>query len=240
MRHALPIILVALLSPTVAPAQDKSVREKHGTIKGVVRFTGTLPPTRQLPTGDGGTIEQQDLIVESKSKGLRWVIAALEDAPEQPRLKDSDQPVVIDQKDLVFIPRVIAVPHGRPVRFDNSDNINHSVIISSGVKENEVNTFVTARDPVSKEFAAEKLPLQVGCSLHPSMRAWIYVAPHPWVGVSDEKGAFIIQDVPPGKYKLVLRHPDSGLLERRDIAVTAGKTTTVDVEWKEAKRAKMK
>jgi plastocyanin len=219
--------------PGVASGQQK--QEKTGTIQGVIRFTGTIPPAKQLPTGDGGTIEHNDLVVDPKTKGLRWVVVALEDAPEQPRLKDCESPVVIDQKDMLFIPRAIAVQHGRPVRFDNSDNINHSVSIFSTVKENSLNVFVTAKDPVTKEFAAEKAPLRVGCVLHPSMTAWIYVAPHPWVAVSDEKGAFTIKDVPAGKYKLWLKHPDTGVQERREVEVRAGKTVKVDVEWKESK-----
>ena len=73
-------------------------------------------------------------------------------------------PVLIDQKDYTFIPRVIAVPHGRPVKFDNSDGVNHSVGIFSKVKENEVNVFVTKKDPLIKSFAAEKAPLRVGCA----------------------------------------------------------------------------
>jgi plastocyanin len=192
-----------------------------------------LPPAKQLPTGDGGMVEHHDLIVDAKTKGLRWVIAALEDAPAQPKPKEGLDPVVIDQKNLLFIPRVVAVQHGQPVRFDNSDNINHSVSIFTGLKENELNVFVTAKDPVTKTFEAEKAPLRVGCVLHPSMTAWVYVAPHPWVAVTDEQGAFAIRGVPQGKYTLVLRHPDTGLLERRAVEVKAGQKAEVDVEWKE-------
>ncbi len=237
MRDAKRIILCLGL---VLAAQDVPAQEKSGTIKGVVRFTGTIPPAKQLPTGDGGTIDHHDLVVDPKTKGLRWVVAAVEDAPEQPRLKDGDSPIVIDQKDFLFLPRVIAVQHGRSVRFDNSDNVNHSVTIFSDVKENSLNVFVTAKDPVVKDFAAEKAPLRVGCALHPSMTAWIYVVPHPWVAVSDEKGTFAIRGIPPGKYKLLLRHPDTGLLERRDVEVRPGKSIEVEVEWKEPRPKKAK
>lgn len=210
-------------------------QEKTGTIQGVVHFTGEVPPAKQLPTGDGGTIDHYDLIVEPKTKGLRWVIAALEDAPAQPKLKGGEDPVVIDQKNLTFAPRVVAVQHGQPVRFDNSDNVNHSVSIFSAVKVNNLNVFVTAKDPVTHAFEAEKAPLRVGCALHPAMTAWINVAPHPWVAVTDAKGTFAIKDVPPGKYTLVLRHPDTGLLERKPVEVAAGKKTEVEFDWKEAK-----
>ena len=142
---------------------------------------------------------------------------------------------MIDQKDMLFVPRVVAVQHGRPVRFENSDGCNHSVITAARLPENEMNVFVTARDPVTKAFAAEKAPIRIGCALHGSMTAWLYVAPHPWMAVTDEKGAFALKDVPPGKYTLWLKHPDTGLQERRQVAVRAGETAEAAFEWKESK-----
>jgi plastocyanin len=225
------VCLAILLAAGTAAGQEKT-----GTVQGVVRFTGEVPPARQLPVGDGSMIDHHDLIVDAKTKGLRWVIAALEDAPAQPKLKGGEEdPVLIDQKNFVFIPRVVAVQHGQPVQFDNSDNVNHSVGIFSKVKENEVNVYVTKKDPLIKSFEAEKAPLRVGCALHPSMTAWVYVAPHRWVAVTDEKGAFAIKDVPPGKYKLWLYHPDTRLEDRREVEVRAGKKVEIDIEWKEAK-----
>ena len=221
--------LGVLLAAGVAPGQEKT-----GTIRGIVRFTGEVPPAKQLPVGDGSLIDHHDLIVDAKTKGLRWVVAALEGAPAQPKF-DGDDPVLIDQKSHTFVPRVVAVQHGRPVKFDNSDGVNHSVSIFSKVKDNEVNVFVTKKDPLVKAFAAEKAPLRVGCTLHPSMTAWVYVAPHPWVTVTDEKGAFTIKDVPPGKYTLWLKHPDTGLEERKEIEVKAGQKAEAAFEWKEAR-----
>jgi plastocyanin len=222
--------LAALVSAGLAPGQEKT-----GMIQGVVRFTAEVPPAKQLPVGDGSFIDHRDLIVDAKTKGLRWVVVALEDAPKQPKLKGEDDPVLIDQKNYTFIPRVVAVPHGRPVKFDNSDNVNHSVSIFSKVEGNEVNVFVTKKEPLVKSFEAEKTPLRVGCALHPAMTAWVYVAPHPWIAVTDEKGTFAIKDVPPGKHTLWLKHPDTGLEERKQIEVRAGQKAEVGFEWKEAK-----
>jgi plastocyanin len=229
MRRGPWVVVCLGLLAAAAPGQDKA-----GTVQGAIRFTGVVPPPKQVPTGDGATIEHYDLVVDAKSKGLRWVIAALEGAPPQPKA-DKAEPVVIDQKDMLFVPRVVAVPHGRPVRFDNSDLFNHSVTILSRVPENEMNVFVKTGEPVTKAFAAEKAPLRVGCALHANMTAWVYVAPHPWVAVTDETGAFALADVSPGKYTLWLKHPDTGLEERRAVEVRAGQTAEVAVEWKEPK-----
>lgn len=226
--------IVACLGPLLAAA-DAAGGGKTGAIRGVVRFTGVVPPARQVPTGDGGTTDHRDLVVDAKSKGLRWVIAALEDAPARPRIGAGAAPVVIDQKDMQFVPRVVAVQHGRPVRFDNSDQFNHSVTTAARLRENEVNVFVAAGEPVTRAFAAEKAPIRVGCALHGSMTAWLFVAPHPWVAVTDEAGAFALEDVPPGRYTLWLRHPDTGVQERRAVEVRTGQEVEVAVEWKESK-----
>jgi hypothetical protein len=215
-------------------AQMANADEKPGVVQGTVRFTGVMPAAKKVPTGDGNFIEHNDLVVDAKTKGLRWVIVALEDAPEQPKLKGAE-PAIVDQLNMLFVPRVVAVQHGRPVRFDNSDPCNHSVRTLPALKENEFNVFVTAAQPFTKTFAVEKAPIQVGCSLHGWMTAWVYVAPHPWVSVSDEKGTFVLNNVPVGKYTLLARHADTGIQERLQIEVKGGQTTDVDIEWKEAK-----
>src|SRR5260370_26930750 len=126
---------------------------------------------------------------------------------------------------MVYLPRGVAVKPGQPVRFENNDLCNHSVMASSTVKEDQFNLFVAQEKPVEHFFAVQKHPIQIGCSIHPWMRAWVFVVPHPWFAVTDEKVRFSIERVPPGKYKLLLRHPDTGNLERRPVEVNGGKRT---------------
>jgi plastocyanin len=209
---------------------DDIPRRAPGSINGVVRFTGTVPPPKEITVTDGRTIQHNDLVVDSKTKGLRYVVAVLEDAPAQPKVEKSD-PVIVDQRDMVFIPRVVAVQHGQAVRFDNSDLFNHSVMAASTVKDNTFNTFVVQGKPYDHTFTPQKHPVQIGCSLHPWMRAWVYVLPHPWFAVSDEKGRFKIEKVPAGKYTVWLRHADTGHQERISVAVKSAEITELKIEW---------
>jgi plastocyanin len=190
-----------------------------------------VPPAKKVTTAEGGTLLHSDLVVDSKTKGLRDVAAVLEDAPAQPRAEKAEA-VVIDQKEMVFVPRVVIVRRGQAVRFDNSDRFNHGVMTASTVKANQINVFVPPGKPLEHVFEPQKHPVQVGCSLHGWMRAWVFVLPHPWAAVSDEQGKFVITDVPPGRYTLWLRHPDTGLQERKAIEVKPGETVRVEFEWK--------
>jgi hypothetical protein len=134
---------------------------------------------------------------------------------------------------MLFVPRVVAVQHGQAVRFENSDEFNHSVLAASVVKEDQFNEFVLGGKPLEHVFALQKHPVQIGCSLHPWMRAWIYVVPHPWFAVTDDHGRFSIAGVPPGRYTLWLRHADTGHQERRSVEVKADKIVEVTIYWEE-------
>jgi plastocyanin len=219
-----------LLLGTPALAADKP-----GGIAGVVRYTGAVPEPEKIVTTDGSTIQHSDLVVEPKTKGLRYVVAVLENAPAQRKVTQA-KPVLVDQREMVFLPRVVAVQHGQAVTFENSDNCNHSVMAASKVAANQFTLFVLQGKPYEHVFEPQKQPVPIGCSLHPWMRAWVYVVPHPWFAVSDEHGKFHIKDIPPGKYTLLLRHPDTGHQERREVEVQAGKTLELTIEWKKVNK----
>ena len=231
-RRCLCLALAALLLGGAAWTGN-TAEPAEGRIAGLVRYTGTVPADQVIPTTDGGMIRHNDLVVDAKTKGLRHVAAVLEDAPAQPKAEKA-KPAVIDQRDMVFVPRMISIQHGQAVRFENNDLCNHSVMGISTSKANQFNTVAGPGQPISRVFELQKHPVKIGCALHGWMAAWVVVVPHPWFAVSDELGKFEIGNVPPGKYMLVLSHPDTGLQERQMVVVEAGKTALVKVDWEKA------
>lgn len=228
MRRVL--ILACLLTPYLADAATAADPPATGTIAGVVRYTGKVPPPARILTTDGTPLLHSDLVVDEATKGLLHVVAVLEDAKPQPKV-EKRKPAFMDQKDMLFVPRVVAVQHGQAVVFGNSDLFNHSVQAASTVPENQFNVFVTPGQPVSHVFAPQAAPVPIGCALHAWMRAWVYVVPHPWFAVSDARGRFAVAGVPPGAYTLWLRHADTGTAHRRRVTVRAGETTEIDLDW---------
>jgi plastocyanin len=228
-RAIVPLTLVVLFAGLGAEPAGT------GNITGQVRFTGKVPEPKAIPTTDGMILKHNDLVVDAKCKGLRHVAVILEDAPAQPKVEKAE-PALIDQKEMIFLPRVVAVREGQAVRFENSDQFNHSVQAISTVAANQLNQFVGPNQPLTQVFAYQPRPVMIGCSLHGWMRAWVYVVRHPWFAVTEADGQFRIANVPPGKYTLLLTHADTGMLERRMIAVEAGKTTTLTVDWEKAER----
>jgi plastocyanin len=230
-QRTLLMALLALggLGGTARPAPAAKGPEGTGSIVCTVRYTGKVPAGKRVIT-EAGPITLQPLVVDAKTKGLRWAVAVVEGVPARPKVKGG-KPVVIDQESMLFKPRVVAVQHGRAVRFDNSDACTHSVQALSRVREDQFNRITTSGEPVEHTFALQKHPVQIGCALHPWMRAWVVVVAHPWFAVSDARGECRIAEVPAGEYTLWVRHPDTGLSKRIPVKVEAGKVARVAVEW---------
>jgi hypothetical protein len=138
----------------------------------------------------------------------------------------------MDQRGHEFVPRVLAVRSGQPVKFTNSDPANHNVRTSSRRFTNEFNVFTGIEGSYTHRFVADaqNRPVRVGCDIHPWMRGWIYVFDQPHFTVSDAQGRFRIPSLPPGEYLLALRQPDISYAGERKVRVKAGETTRVEIE----------
>ena len=206
----------------------------RGTIVGTIRWSSPVPEAMTITVSDGTTIMHRDVVVDAKSKGLRDVIVMLADVPAQSKVKDA-KPAIMDQREWIFTPRVVAIQHGQAVKFENNDTVNHSVMATSIVAQNQLNSVAGPGQPIVHTFAPQKRPIMIGCSLHPWMRGWIYVADHPWFAVSDSQGSFRIDNVPPGKHTLYILHPDTNRQERRTVEIKTGETLRVMVDLSSSK-----
>ncbi|MFO0965877.1 MAG: hypothetical protein U0793_09885 [Gemmataceae bacterium] len=226
-----PVVFLLLLAPSL------SAGEKPATIRGAVRFVGDVPPDRKILTTDGATILHNDLVVDAKAKGLRYVAVYLEKAPAH-KVAAKKAMVLCDQRDMLFHPRIVAVQEGQTVRFENNDLCNHCVRGSALETANTFNAVTPPGQPFDFRFKAHKHPTVIDCPIHAWMKAYVFTFDHPFFAVTDEKGAYAIKDVPPGKHTLVFRHMDTGTMERRPLDVRAGSVHEESVEWRKTGTAK--
>jgi plastocyanin len=173
-----------------------------GTIKGIVRLAGGPVEVKKLKvTVDhntcGTTKDAEDLVVSS-DMGLRNVVVSLVTPPSDVKL--SVMPTIqMDQKQCVFVPRVVIVPVGGTVEFLNSDRLLHN-LHSATAKHNPIfNRTQPKGRTIPIAFRRPEI-IRVDCDLHPWMRAWVVVAEHPFYALTNDKGAFTLDNVPPGTY----------------------------------------
>ena len=199
------------------------------TIKGNVRYAGPRVEKKTFPvTIDqylcGKEKEAGDLVLSS-TNGIRNVVVSLDGVPASAKAPVTP-PAKMDQKQCVFVPRVVVVPVGGTVEFLNSDRLLHNV--RGGGKENP--PFNRAQPHARTIAIGFKSPevLRVDCDLHSWMRAWIVVAEHPFYTVTNEEGEFVFQNIPPGKYKLQVWQEVLGRVNQ-DITVPGEGTHNVTV-----------
>jgi plastocyanin len=207
-----------------------------GTIEGHVRLTGKLPGNPVIRMGmdpkcadatRGEQVVQEEFALQ-KDGSLGNVFVQLGGAFAPSPAPAT--PVIVDQRDCVYRPRVVGARVGQVVRFKNSDPLLHNVHGMSAT----TNTFNFAQ-PIEGmvtdvRLAKEEGMLHVKCDLHRWMNLWIGIVEHPYFAVSDREGAFTIRGVPAGDHTVVAWHEKLGSLERK-VGVEPGATVPVEITY---------
>lgn len=210
---------------------------KGGTITGTVKFDGDVPERKQLKVeSDQETCGQhnilsESLVVSNDTKGVKNVIVSIEDIEKGKKLLPSSNPV-LDQKDCVFLPHVVAIPAGATIDILNSDKIMHNVH-SYAIKNSPFNEGVSGGGKLPKKFDFPEV-VPVKCDVHKWMSGFIVVKGNPYFAVTDDNGNFKIDNVPAGAYKLQAWQETLGK-QVKDVTVEAGKEAKADFELKPKK-----
>ena len=133
----------------------------------------------------------------------------------------------VDQKSLVFVPHVTAVPVGSTVEFKNNDKVNHNIFSASPEKKFNLGTY---NPGMSKPVTFDKPgKINILCNVHSEMSAWVIVTENQYAAVSEHDGKFTISNVPAGTYKI---NAWSEKLKAQEASVTVvdGKTATVAIK----------
>jgi plastocyanin len=133
-------------------------------------------------------------------------------------------PVKIDQKGFRFIPHVLAIQTGSTIRFLNNDPEPHNVYSPEG--RYNLGTWPTG-DTRDHTFAKSGIYSQL-CNIHPDMLAFVVVLDTPYFAVTDAAGNYVIRNVPPGRYQLVVWHEKKDGLER-EVVVPPGAPLKLDL-----------
>jgi len=134
--------------------------------------------------------------------------------------------IVMDQKELAFVPQVLPVVEGTTVDFQNSDDVLHNVFTPDKCAD-RFNLGSWPKGEV-RSYTFDKagcVPV-VLCNVHPEMEAFIVVLQNPYYAVADKDGRFTIDKVPPGTYTLNVWN-ERLRAESQEVTVTGGNSVEV-------------
>lgn len=113
--------------------------------------------------------------------------------------------VVIDQRNLTFVPYVVAVRRGGTVTFQNSDQTRHQVYSFAPIKQFE---FIVTPGETSPPVKFDTAGIAaIGCNIHDQMIAYVDVTDAPWVTITRDDGMARIDGLPSGTFMVTVWHP---------------------------------
>ena len=238
MSEKLEKIVAELDSLTLMEAAElsKMLQDKWGVSAAAPVMMGAMPAAGAAAAA--APVEEKtefDVVLKDGGakkieviKVVRQLIPSLGLKEAKDMVDGAPQTVAMDQKNMKFVPRVLAIARGDTVKYLNHDGVAHNVYSPDGDAYN-LGTF-KQNEERTHTFDQEGAYTQL-CSIHPEMLGYIFVAPSPYAAAVDAKGHYVIKDVPAGSYKLAvwnahLKTPD------RPVTVVAGKTAEENVSLK--------
>jgi hypothetical protein len=222
-------------SPAEAPAGPAyDAASATATVSGRAVLEGEEPEMPFLQMGSDRYCQQAGLglvseeVVASDDGGLRNVIVYIRSGHD-PSLTYTvpAQPVVLDQRRCVYVPRVLTLMTGQDLRILNSDMAVHNIHAEVGTST--LFNFAQRSGPQEdvRTFEDPAMPLHIGCDYHDWMDTWLGVFDHPFHTISGEAGRFSLS-LPPGEYELVAWHERYGEQVTR---VTLGSGESAEVAF---------
>ena len=150
-------------------------------------------------TAHAGTVDGAATVGGRAAAGA--VVALEASKPARPPAAPAH--VVMDQRNLAFLPRVLPVVRGTVVEFTNSDDVAHNVFSPSGIagKFNLGTYGPGAARTITLDQPGDVLVL---CNIHMEMEAHILVLDGPYFATTGDDGHYRIADVPAGAYTVKL------------------------------------
>ncbi len=239
-RRSAGLVLVAgtlacgSASPTAPPPSPAPVVDP-ATAAGVtvtVNFQGAAPvPVMMRLDGDkrcvaeiGADQRADESILLGTGSALQNVFVYVKDGLDGRAFPIPTEPVVLDQDQCRYTPRVLGVRVGQPLTIRNSDPLLHNVR-----SEGEINQPFNMSTPVEgmtfdRTFATREVMVDIRCDVHAWMRAFVGVLEHPYFGTTGQDGRVALANLPPGTYTIEAWHEQLGV-----------KTQQVTVSSKELK-----
>jgi plastocyanin len=134
-------------------------------------------------------------VVDAKGAAVRDAVVYA--VPQGKRPPPASRRAVLDQKNRMFVPHILAVQTGTAVTFPNNDDVRHQVYSFSSAKKFQLPLY--AGTPATPVVFDKPGVVTIGCNIHDQMSAYIVVVDTPWFAVT-EGGRGELGGLPEGAY----------------------------------------
>jgi plastocyanin len=209
-----------------------------GSVTGTVTLDGPPPASKPIDMSASPACVQANptpvtpaVVVIGEKGGLANVVVYVKDGLASYRYDTPAETAVLQQKNCMYDPHVVALMTGQPFEVQNNDPTMHNV--HPMPKHNrQWSTSQPAGSAALKEtFTRPEFAMSVLCNVHPWMRSTVFVFDHPYFAVTSETGTFELKNLPPGTYTIEAWH-ESYAAEDQTVTVGPKETKAVAFTFK--------
>jgi plastocyanin len=186
------LVIIAALTSMHADVLSQSA----GIIRGRIEVRRSQPQVVRRPS-----INELGMPPAHDTSDVIRSVVYLDSAPAAAFPAPDPQRATMDQRNEMFVPRVLAITVGTTVDFPNSDHTYHNVFSLRGPRPFDLGRYAAGRSR-SVRFDRPGI-VRVFCEIHSHMSAFILVFGHRYFAVTGLDGRYQIGRVPPGRYTLV-------------------------------------
>ena len=220
----------------LAPAVDPST---VATVSGQVVIDGT-PPAAEVIRLDGdpkcvalakGEERRTEYVVAGPGNSLRNAFVYVKEGLPARLYPIPSTPVVLDQQQCRYVPRVVGMQVGQQLVIRNSDPLLHNVRAEGQINQPfDVGTPIQGME-IKRTFSTREVMVPFKCNVHQWMNAYVGVLEHPFFAVTDDSGRFAIPQLPPGSYTIEVWHERLGT-QTQQVTVAARDAKDVTFTYK--------
>ncbi|MGB8886794.1 MAG: carboxypeptidase regulatory-like domain-containing protein [Candidatus Korobacteraceae bacterium] len=204
------------------------------SITGTITFEGAAPTPKQIDMsndpGCKGSAASEQVVVDDGH--LANVLVYVKDGLGNRSFNPPQQIVTIKQEGCRYVPHMVAVMTGQPVRFEDTDQTLHNIHSMSKHNSEWNQSQMPNSGPLDKKFSNPEVMIPIKCNQHPWMYMYLSVIGNPFFAVTGKDGKFSLQGLPPGTYTIAAVHEKYGE-QTQTVTVGAKEDKSISFSYQE-------
>jgi len=210
-----------------------------GKLRGRIVYEGPKPTRRVIPMESdikcnqehAGNPAYDEPVKVGKDGGLANAFVYIQTGLEGKKFEPVAQPVILDQRGCMFVPKALGIQAGQALELRNSDQVSHNVHPVPKNNREWSESQAPGTPDVQHKFARTEVMVPVKCNIHQWMHAYIGVVEHPYFAITGPDGSFDLSNVPPGDYTLAVWHEKLGD-QTKQVHLAASANEAVDFTYR--------